>query len=84
MLYNSGCLLEQTKDFKDLYDWKTNSGTLYRYFVYGAACSEVEIDALTGESRILRSDLLLDLGASLNPAVDFGQIEGTSVSVEML
>ena len=44
--------------------------------MYGAAVSEVEIDVLTGECRVLRSDLLMDVGASLNPGIDFGQIEG--------
>ena len=46
------------------------------YFCYGAAISEVAIDTLTGESRVLRTDILQDCGASLNPAIDMGQIEG--------
>ena len=46
------------------------------YFAYGAACTEVVIDTLTGENRILRADILHDCGASLNPALDIGQIEG--------
>jgi len=45
-------------------------------FAYGAAVSEVAIDTLTGESRVLRADLVQDCGASLNPAIDLGQIEG--------
>ncbi|MGJ8556539.1 MAG: molybdopterin cofactor-binding domain-containing protein, partial [Sulfitobacter geojensis] len=45
-------------------------------FAYGAACTEVVIDTLTGENRILRTDILHDAGASLNPAIDIGQIEG--------
>ncbi|MEJ6392503.1 xanthine dehydrogenase molybdopterin binding subunit [Gymnodinialimonas sp. 2305UL16-5] len=51
-------------------------GRPFFYFAYGAACSEVVIDTLTGENRILRTDILHDAGASLNPALDMGQIEG--------
>lgn len=51
-------------------------GRPFFYFSYGAACSEVVIDTLTGENRILRTDILHDAGASLNPALDIGQIEG--------
>ncbi|MCC0078535.1 MAG: xanthine dehydrogenase molybdopterin binding subunit [Rhodobacter sp.] len=51
-------------------------GRPFFYFAYGAACSEVVIDTLTGENRILRVDILHDAGASLNPALDKGQIEG--------
>lgn len=58
------------------YDFKTLTGRPFYYFVYCAACSEVIIDTLTGESRLLRADILYDAGRSLNPAVDLGQIEG--------
>ncbi len=51
-------------------------GRPFLYFAYGAAVTEVVIDRLTGENRILRADLLHDTGASLNPALDIGQIEG--------
>jgi xanthine dehydrogenase large subunit len=51
-------------------------GRPFFYFAYGVACSEVVIDTLTGENRILRTDILHDCGASLNPALDIGQIEG--------
>ncbi|MFV0334945.1 MAG: xanthine dehydrogenase molybdopterin binding subunit [Tropicimonas sp.] len=51
-------------------------GRPFFYFAYGAAVSEVVIDTLTGENRILRADILHDAGASLNPALDIGQIEG--------
>ena len=51
-------------------------GRPFFYFAYGAACTEVVIDTLTGENRILRTDILHDAGASLNPALDIGQIEG--------
>ncbi|EEB85469.1 xanthine dehydrogenase molybdopterin binding subunit [Roseobacter sp. GAI101] len=51
-------------------------GQPFFYFAYGAAVTEVVIDTLTGENRILRADILHDAGASLNPALDIGQIEG--------
>ncbi|XP_019239887.1 PREDICTED: indole-3-acetaldehyde oxidase-like [Nicotiana attenuata] len=50
-----------------------------QYLNYGAAVSEVEIDILTGETKILQSDIIYDCGQSLNPAVDMGQIEGAFV-----
>ncbi|XP_031784418.1 xanthine dehydrogenase isoform X1 [Nasonia vitripennis] len=58
------------------YDFATNSGTLYDYFTYGVACSEVIIDSLTGDHQVLRTDIVMDLGESLNPAIDIGQVEG--------
>jgi len=51
-------------------------GRPFYYFAYGAAVTEVVIDTLTGENRILRADILHDVGRSLNPALDVGQIEG--------
>ena len=51
-------------------------GRPFLYFAYGAACSEVTIDTLTGEMRVDRVDILHDVGRSLNPAIDIGQIEG--------
>jgi xanthine dehydrogenase large subunit len=51
-------------------------GRPFYYFAYGAAVTEVVVDTLTGENRILRADILHDCGASLNPAIDIGQIEG--------
>lgn len=51
-------------------------GNKYAYFTYGSACAEVEIDCLTGDHQVLRMDIVMDLGASLNPAIDIGQIEG--------
>ena len=58
------------------YDKVTLTGRPFYYFAYGAACSEVAIDTLTGESRVLAVDILHDVGTSLNPAIDIGQIEG--------
>ena len=51
-------------------------GRPFFYFSFGAAAAEVAVDTLTGESRVLRADLVQDCGASLNPAIDLGQIEG--------
>ncbi|HZA71469.1 MAG TPA: molybdopterin cofactor-binding domain-containing protein, partial [Propionibacteriaceae bacterium] len=51
-------------------------GRPFYYFAYGAAVSEVVVDTLTGEYKILRADLLHDVGRSINPAIDLGQIEG--------
>ncbi len=58
------------------YDATKGKGRPFYYFSYGAAVSEVAIDTLTGESRVIRVDILHDCGQSLNPAVDMGQIEG--------
>ncbi len=58
------------------WDRMAGRGRPFLYFAYGAAVTEVVIDTLTGENRILRTDILHDCGASLNPALDIGQIEG--------
>jgi len=58
------------------YDVKTLTGRPFYYFVYAAACAEVVIDTLTGENRLLRADILYDAGRPINPAVDYGQVEG--------
>jgi xanthine dehydrogenase large subunit len=58
------------------YDRSTFTGRPFFYFAYGAAVSEVIVDTLTGENRILRADILHDCGESLNPAMDRGQVEG--------
>jgi len=58
------------------YDRKTWRGLPFYYFCYGAAVTEAAIDTLTGENRVLRVDILHDVGRSLNPAIDMGQIEG--------
>jgi xanthine dehydrogenase large subunit len=58
------------------YNPRTLEGTPFHYFAYGAAVSEVEADAFTGDYRILRTDILEDVGDSVSPLVDRGQIEG--------
>ncbi|NMM86432.1 xanthine dehydrogenase molybdopterin binding subunit [Rhodococcus sp. SRB_17] len=54
-------------------------GRPFFYFAYGAAASEVVVDTLTGEWKLLRADILHDAGTSLNPAIDIGQIEGAFI-----
>jgi xanthine dehydrogenase large subunit len=58
------------------WDRATGRGRPFYYYAYGAACAEVTIDTLTGEYQIDRSDVIEDLGRSLNPAIDIGQVEG--------
>jgi xanthine dehydrogenase large subunit len=58
------------------YDKTTLTGRPFYYFAYGAACTEVAIDTLTGENKVLKVDILHDVGRSINPAIDIGQIEG--------
>jgi xanthine dehydrogenase large subunit len=59
-----------------VYDRKAHKGRPFYYFAYGAAVSEVAVDTLTGEHRVLAVDILHDVGKSLNPVIDLGQIEG--------
>jgi xanthine dehydrogenase large subunit len=61
---------------KITWDREKVSGRPFLYFAYGAGCSEVTIDTMTGEMRVDRIDILHDAGKSLNPAIDIGQIEG--------
>ena len=58
------------------WDRASGTGRPFYYFAYGAACSEVLVDTLTGEYRVERVDILHDCGKSLNPVLDIGQIEG--------
>ncbi|KDO20485.1 hypothetical protein SPRG_14003 [Saprolegnia parasitica CBS 223.65] len=58
---------------------RTTSNETFDYFVYAAAASEVEVDVLTGEVSLVRTDIMYDCGVSLNPAIDIGQIEGALV-----
>jgi xanthine dehydrogenase large subunit len=61
------------------WDRATMTGKPFFYFAYGAAVSEVVVDTLTGEHRLLAADLLHDVGTSLNPALDIGQVEGAYI-----
>ncbi|MEO0497424.1 MAG: xanthine dehydrogenase molybdopterin binding subunit, partial [Pseudomonadota bacterium] len=58
------------------WDREKGEGRPFFYYAYGAACSEVAVDTLTGEYEVLRTDILHDVGNSLNPALDLGQVEG--------
>ncbi|WP_017707425.1 molybdopterin cofactor-binding domain-containing protein, partial [Pseudomonas syringae] len=61
---------------KIFYDRSQARGRPFYYYAFGAACVEVIVDTLTGEYKTLRTDILHDVGASLNPAIDIGQVEG--------
>jgi xanthine dehydrogenase large subunit len=64
---------------KIYYDRDSASGRPFYYYAYGLACCEVLVDTYTGEYKFLRTDLLQDVGESLNPAIDIGQVEGAFV-----
>ncbi|MBL0950237.1 MAG: xanthine dehydrogenase molybdopterin binding subunit [Pseudomonas sp.] len=64
---------------KIYYDRDKAAGRPFYYYAYGVACVEVLVDTLTGEYRMLRGDILHDVGDSLNPAIDIGQVEGAFV-----
>jgi xanthine dehydrogenase large subunit len=61
---------------KITWDREKANGRPFYYFAYGAACSEAIVDTMTGEMKVTRVDILHDVGKSLNPAIDIGQIEG--------
>ncbi|XP_050410577.1 xanthine dehydrogenase/oxidase isoform X2 [Patella vulgata] len=61
------------------HDPDTDSDNSFFYYSYGASCSEVEIDCLTGDHSVIRTDIVMDVGSSLNPAIDIGQIEGAFI-----
>lgn len=60
-------------------DWLRQEGQPYAYFTYAACCCEVEVDCLTGDFRTVRTDIMVDIGRSINPSVDIGQIEGAFI-----
>lgn len=55
-------------------DWDVGKGRAFSYFTFGAAFAEAEIDCLTGDFHLPRVDIVMDLGNSLNPAIDIGQV----------
>lgn len=61
------------------YVWGENTGQLYYYFTQGVTAAEVQIDTLTGDWTPLRADIKMDVGHSINPSVDYGQIEGAFI-----
>ncbi|KAM6129523.1 LOW QUALITY PROTEIN: aldehyde oxidase 2-like [Pterocles gutturalis] len=60
-------------------NWDTQKGHAFPYFLFGVACSEVEIDCLTGGHKNIRTDIVMDACFSINPAIDIGQIEGAFI-----
>ena len=82
MAYQNRVSLSSTGYYKTPkihYDRASANGRPFFYYALGAACSEVEIDTLTGEYDMLRTDIIQDVGKSLNPALDIGQVEGAYV-----
>ncbi|KAL0626580.1 Aldehyde oxidase 4 [Plecturocebus cupreus] len=67
------------KGYQTNMDWEKEEGNAFLYYVYGAACSEVEVDCLTGAHKLLRADIIMDAAFSINPALDIGQIEGAFI-----
>ena len=61
------------------YVWGPNTGQMFYYFTQGVTAAEVEIDTLTGDWTCLRADIKMDVGRSINPSIDYGQIEGAFV-----
>lgn len=61
------------------YVWGENTGQMFFYFTQGVTAAEVEIDALTGDWTCLRADVKMDVGRSINPSIDYGQIEGAFI-----
>jgi xanthine dehydrogenase large subunit len=61
------------------FDWNTGKGTPFYYYTCGCAVSEVEIDCYTGDIKLIRTDILMDIGSSINPGLDRGQITGAFV-----
>ncbi|XP_066089056.1 aldehyde oxidase 2 isoform X1 [Saccopteryx bilineata] len=68
-----------SRGYEAFMDWDKGEGDPFPYYVYGAACSEVEIDCLTGAHKKIRTDIVMDACCSLNPAIDIGQIEGAFI-----
>uniref|UniRef100_A0A452R618 Aldehyde oxidase n=1 Tax=Ursus americanus TaxID=9643 RepID=A0A452R618_URSAM len=67
------------RGYKAFMDWEKGEGDPFPYYVYGAACSEVEVDCLTGAHKKIRTDIVMDACCSLNPAIDIGQVEGSFI-----
>ena len=61
------------------YVWGENKGQMFFYFTQGVTAAEVEIDTLTGDWTCLRADIKMDVGRSINPSIDYGQIEGAFI-----
>lgn len=57
-------------------DWEKGQGEPFAYWTQGVVCTESEIDVVTGDSRVVRADICMDIARSINPGIDIGQIEG--------
>ena len=66
------------------FDSAAHTGRQYSYCTYGIAVSEIELDTLTGQHKLLETEILMDVGRSLNPRIDIGQIEGAFTQDEIL
>ncbi|XP_043848598.1 aldehyde oxidase 1-like [Dromiciops gliroides] len=80
--FNQSISLSATGHFRGYesdMDWEKGEGHPFVYFVFGTACSEVEIDCLTGDHKNIRTDIVMDVGRSINPALDIGQVEGAFI-----
>lgn len=66
-------------------DWKTGKGgSLFPYFSYGAGWSEVEVDCLTGDFKVMETRMIVDAGISLNPAIDIGQVHSSLCTLDYM
>ena len=70
---------DKPEDFDDTLPENCWKGHPFNYFTQGVAFAEVEIDVLTGNHKTIRADVLVDVGSSINPAIDIGQIEGAYI-----
>jgi xanthine dehydrogenase molybdopterin-binding subunit B len=66
------------------YNVAANSGETFHYLTGGAGCVVVEVDCRTGNHAVLRTDIVMDCGQSINPAIDIGQIEGAFLQGELI
>ena len=70
---------EKPADYTDNLPANSWKGHPFNYFTQGMCCCEVEIDTLSGDHKTLRSDVIINVGSSINPAIDIGQVEGAFV-----
>ena len=61
------------------FDWETQTGHPFNYYTTGIGCTEIELDVLTGDYHMRKAEILMDVGSSINPAIDIGQIEGAFI-----
>ncbi|XP_075175818.1 aldehyde oxidase 1-like, partial [Anomaloglossus baeobatrachus] len=71
--------IEHYRGYDTEMDWDKGEGNIAPYYIYGAATSEIELDSLTGAHKNLRTDIVMDVGESINPGIDIGQLEGAFI-----